>query len=362
MCYVLSYRAPAYIRTRTLLAGLNACEGIRVVVASNTHAGLRRYVETLIRLRSIRKQYNPDIYVLGFRGHEIYWMIRALIGKKKPLILDALMSPYSALKYEGKHGRWGRLIAPLAYRLESGMLHDTDVVLTDTSLHADYYVETFGIGNSKIVSVPVGAIEPAPLEKHLAQEGRTGEFTALFYGSFLPLHGVDVIIEAASKLKELPINFKFIGGRASDGRYLRGRCADLGITKYSHRRWVPFEQLLSEEIPEADLCLGGPFGATPQGSRVVTGKTSQCMSLGKATVVGRIAEDFGFQDRENCLLVEQGNPDDLSQAIRWSFENRDQLERIGQAGRELYQTRFSIRVITGRLREALEIAGTRHVV
>lgn len=362
VCYVLSYRAPAYIRTRTLLAALDACDGIRAVVASNTHSGLWRYVETLIRLRRVRKQEKPDIYVLGFRGHEIFWLVKALAGKKKPLILDALMSPYAALKDEGKQGRWGRLLAPLVYHLESGVLHGAAAVLTDTNLHVSYYAETFGIDKSKIVSVPVGAVETVPSGQSAGPDRRTGEFTALFYGSFLPLHGVDVIIDAADRLKDLPIHFKFIGGSSADERYLRRRCATLGISRYSYRRWVPFDQLLRDEIPTADLCLGGPFGATPQSSRVVTGKATQCLCLGKATVVGRIGEDFGFVDRENCLQVEQGDPDDLSRAIRWSYENRSRLEGIGRAGRALYQDHFSIRVITGRLLDALKVASAEQAV
>lgn len=360
VCYVLSYRAPSYVRTRTLLAALKECDGVRVVVACNNTTGIWRYAETFSRLLRTRRLQRPDVYILGFRGHEIFCLVKAIAGKK-PLIVDALMSPYAAVREENKLGLLGRLIAPLIYLGESHILKRADAVLTDTSLQAAHYAESFGIERSKIVSVPVGAIERLPSENALKTSTRTGEFSVLFYGSFLPLHGLDVIINAAGQLTGLPIRFNFIGGGARDERYLRQRCTALGITRYSYRRWVSFDALLSREIPSADLCLGGPFGATPQASRVVTGKTSQFLALGKATVVGKIAEDYGFADRENCLLVEQGDADVLAAAIRWAFDHQDALVRIGQAGRDVYHSQMSVQVISSRMAEALKRIGPRAI-
>jgi glycosyltransferase involved in cell wall biosynthesis len=82
---------------------------------------------------------------------------------------------------------------------------------------------------------------------------------------------------------------------------------------------------------------------------VITGKASQCIALGKATVIGRIEEDDGFIDRVNCLLVEQADPKALAEAIRWAYMNRETLADIGARGRLLYNSRLSIHTISERL-------------
>lgn len=322
-------------------------EGVELVVASNRAPGLRRYLQTVLELIRVRRRSPADVYLLGFRGHEIAWLARWLTHPR-PLVIDALMSPATALDEEGKAGIAGRLLAPLARWYEGLMLHRwCDLVLTDTELHARDYRERFQLPTGKVLPVPVGAFEA---DLPAAQPHPSGaDFSVLFYGSFLPLHGMDIILQAAARLTNLPIEFRFIGGSGTQAKRLHERCRELGIRRYSHRRWVAWMDLIENEIPNADLCLGGPFGGSPQARRVVTGKTQQCMALGKATLIGKTAEDHGFKDRENCLLVDQEDPGALASSIEWGFHNQSNLEGIGRLGRELYASRFSIDVIARRL-------------
>lgn len=244
-------------------------------------------------------------------------------------------------------------LAKLIYPFERRMLRRADLVLTDTQLHAEFYARTFSLPLEHFCAVPVGAIEPEAAGDTSTKE-ESGAFSVLFYGSFLPLHGIDIVVRASARLADLPIRFDFVGGSEIQGRQLRQRCLALGVDNFTHRRWVPFNQLLENDIPNADLCLGGPFGGTPQARRVVTGKTSQTLALGKATVIGRIDEDYGFVNRVNCLLVEQADAVELADAIRWAYDNRTRLREIGANGRALYADRLSIRAITARLAVALQ--------
>jgi len=350
VCLVQAYRAASYIRGATLRAGLASVDSVALTLAMNRSAGIRRYLEAIRDLLRIRRELDPGIYILAFRGHEIAWLVRWLT-RGRLFVFDAMMSPYAALAEERKFGPSGRLLATLWKPFERAALAKADAILTDTESHSEYLQSQFGISRGKIIVVPVGAIEPPARSREPAPSNDA--LRILFYGSFLPLHGIDVILDAADMLRDLPLFFDFIGGNEKDARKLAQRLGQSDTTCFSHRAWVPFNDLLEFDIPRADLCLGGPFGNTPQARRVITGKTHQFLASGKAAVVGDIDEDCGFVDKSNCLLVQQGNPMALANAIRWAHGNRTRLPAIGAAGRKLHEQRYSADVIGARLAEAL---------
>jgi glycosyltransferase involved in cell wall biosynthesis len=355
VCYALAYRAPNYIRTKSILEALRRIPGLEVFEAINENTGAFRYIETFRKTREIKERHDPDVYVLGFRGHEFYWPLRRLVGDK-PIILDALMSPYASLSRERKHGRAGALGAMAWRAIEHSILKDADLLLTDTFAHCNFYEQEFLLPAHKLLSVPVGANEPDVSRGPQPPETTTPssqQMTVLFYGSFLPLHGIDVILDAAQKVRDLPIRFDFVGGSSRQASRLASGCTEREITRYTHREWMEFDELINTAIPNADICLGGPFGNTDQARRVITGKTSQCLALGKPTIIGEIDEDHGFIDKENCLLIPQGNPGALAEALRWAYIHQEQLCRIGEQGRAIYAEKLSIKVIGDRLGKAI---------
>ncbi len=353
LCYVLAYRDPQYIRSKTLLAALQRMPGIEIIPAINRSRGAMRYVEALRLLLHVRRVHQPDLYILGFRGHEIAWIVRRLT-RGRPLVLDALMSPYAALTEERKAGALGALLGRLWRPWEARALREADLVLTDTVLHAAYYTRTFGLAPERILAVPVAAAESTATPDAIAKRADSDPLHVLFYGSFLPLHGIEIIIQAAALVKDIPLRFDFIGGNSAQAGRLRALCAKLGVSNYTHRTWVSFDELIAREIPAADLCLGGPFGGTPQARRVVTGKTSQCLALGRPTVIGAIDAKYGFADKHNCLLVTQGDAQALASALRWAWMHREALPALGAAGQRLYAKRLSMATIVQTVGPALQ--------
>jgi len=352
VCYVLSYRFPRYVRTKTLTRALSGMDNVVLVEAVNTMTGPLRYLQTLARLSAVRIRRDPDCYILGFRGHELFWPVR-LLTLGKSLIVDHMMSPWDSLVNEKKRFRRGGLVERFLSRYEGLLLHAADGILTDTDLHADFLADSFDLRRSAIRAVPVGADEDLFVPPPPGAVARKDDlFHVFFYGTFLPLHGVPVILEAAAMLRDRPVRFTLVGGKGTDLRDFHAMRTGLGLERVTHREWVDYERLPGM-IAEADLCLGGPFGDTGQARRVVTGKTFQFLAMGKPAVVGRIDEDCGFVDKKNCLLVAQGNGGELARMILWCLEHREELGGIGRRGRELYRTRFSTGPIGDILREIL---------
>ena len=350
VCYILSYRCPNYVRTKTLIAALKRIDNVAFFEAVNTTKGIFRYVQTLSRLLAIRMTKKPDYYILGFRGYEIFWIVRILtLGR--PLIFDHMMSPYDSLLNERKIFKKNSPIKKLIYFYEKSILKYSDVILTDTIIHREYFANLFKEKQEKIYAVHVGTDEE--LFKNLPSGNEVKKkdfFEVFFYGTFLPLHGIDIILKAASIVKDRPIRFTIIGGKKKKLRDFYEIKKRLKLKNVIHKERIDYEQL-PDMISESDVCLGGPFGNTGQAHRVIPGKTFQFLAMGKPTVVGKINADYGFEDKKNCLLVPQGNEKEIANTILWCFENQEKLGEIGQRGLELYRTKFSI----DHIKEALQM-------
>jgi glycosyltransferase involved in cell wall biosynthesis len=354
-CYALSYYFPQFVRTATLVAALRQIESITVYEAINKSRGWGRYFQTLLQLLFIRLRHNPDFYILGFRGYELFWPVR-LIAWGKTLIFDHMMSPYDSIINERKSLTPGSFLSRILYWYEKSLLQVADLVFTDTSIHKSYFDDLFGLNGDKIFPVHVAADESLfkPCAKpRLSSPSKS--FKIFFYGSFLPLHGTDIILRAAAILRSKPVHFTLVGGAGESLLKFRALKTELRLRSVTHIPWIEYS-----EIPkfacQADLCLGGPFGNTGQARRVITGKTYQFLALAQPTVVGLIEPNEHFLHQENCLLVAQGSPEALAEAITWALRNRDRLSEIGRKGYELYLQNFSIARLTERLKEILNDA------
>ncbi|MBF0423438.1 MAG: glycosyltransferase, partial [Magnetococcales bacterium] len=351
VCYLLAYREPRYIRTLSLLAALERIPEVRMLTVINRSRGWWRYGELLLGLVRMRWCFDPEIYILGFRGHEIFWPVRWLT-RGRVLIFDAMMSPSASLGGERSPGGLGRLLAGGARWVEQSIFRHADWVWTDTERHRLWMMDTFGISGQRIVALPVGAVEVSSVP--VSNRG-SDPFHVLFYGTFLPLHGVEVIFAAARLLRRHPVRLTIIGGRRGWQPWINEQIRSAeGVIDY--KPWVPFDDLLTVHIPRADLCLGGPFGNTPQAARVVTGKTQQCMAMGKGVVIAHPMD--GFIHQFNCLIVPPEDPESLAAAILWAKDHPAEWQEISRRGQELYHQRFGIDQIRKRMAVVLNIIVT----
>ena len=125
---------------------------------------------------------------------------------------------------------------------------------------------------------------------------------------------------AANVLRDKPIQFKIIGGKGRELKRFYNLIHGLTLYNVCHEMWAPYDTL-PQMIHDADVCLGGPFSGTGQAMRVISGKTFQSLAMAKPTIIGQIDHDYGFVDKENCLIVRQASYTELADKIAWCFEN-----------------------------------------
>lgn len=348
LCVITCYKQPDYVRARSLRAAGRLIDDADVITVKNTHTGILRYLEVILRTIVVRIRLRPDVYLLTFRGYEMLLPVR-IVTIGRPLIYDEFIHPIEWAIYEHKKLSPGNVVVKLFQFFYRILLSSVQLVITDTASHAELSAKLTRLSKKKIMPIAVGTddlvfAEPAKL-------GTSGkEFTVFYYGNMLPLHGLEYVIEAAVKLKHEPVKFVLIGGSQTTADDVA--LAQAGGANIEYKKWVKFEQLPGL-MNSADLCLAGPFGGTYQAQYVITGKAYQYLAMGRPTVVGSNKESHIFSDKHDALVVPQKDSRALAEAIRWAMEHRAELKKLGKAGRELYKQQFSTEELAVRLKEIL---------
>ena len=130
-----------------------------------------------------------------------------------------------------------------------------DAVLLDTEAHIGYFHAEYGLKREKSYRIWVGADEAYLSEGEDARDGAP-PFRVLYFGKFIPLHGVESIVRAAKLLEAEPdFRFEMIGGGQERPR-AEALAASLGVGNIEWGPRVAGAGALRERIRAADVCLG----------------------------------------------------------------------------------------------------------
>jgi glycosyltransferase involved in cell wall biosynthesis len=281
----------------------------------------------------------------------------AIVNSRK-VIFDPLAS-----RFETKFGDWRwrpeeSLAAWWNKAIDRWAFRFSDLIIADTQAHKDYYCRQFKLRPGKIAVIPVGfddrIYKAERSRRRRVSRGSGSSFTVLFFGSFLPLHGVETVVEAARWIakEDGAIQFELIGsGRTFDR--VRRLASELSLANIRFDGWMGQDELAERVAARADICLG-LFGQTEKAGRVVPHKVFQSMALGKPVVTARTpaAEEF-FAHRENIFLCNLGEPELLARAILELKQDSGLREHIARKGFELAWEKFHPWAIGAELADAL---------
>lgn len=320
-------REVSYPRNYSILRALRQLGTVSVVSAGHP-SFLYRMIRTVGGiLRAPTK--NIDLYFVGFLGQPLVFPAR--LRWRGPLVLDAFVSTYDTLCFDRQVVRPNSLLGRTSFHLDRISTRLADIVVVDTWSQALYFEHMFDLPSSKMRVVYVGCdddlFKPLNVPKPKTP-------IVLFYGTFLPLHGVDVIIQAANLLRNERILFRIIGQGQEYKRTFK-LAKSLDVQNIEFIPWVPLTKL-PEIINQATICLGGPFGCSDKAKRVITSKTFQCLSAGRPTIVGDTpANRELFTHRENVWMCPTGNPHALALSIKALLDTPTLQDKLGAEGRKI---------------------------
>jgi glycosyltransferase involved in cell wall biosynthesis len=335
-------------------------EGARTRAAGSPLAFLRAGAAAAKARLALRKAYREapphDAVLVGYPGALAVGVARrGNRDRRRPVVRDAFLSLYDTAVNDRRLAGPRSLRARLLRRLDRSSCAAADRVLVDTEENARWFEEELGVAREKLAVVPVGALPfPADLPGPAAPPPPARPLEVLFFGTYVPLQGATVILEAAARLRA-GVRITLVG-RGQDLPAAKERASSLGLGP-PRVRWV--EELIPRaaldlRIAAADVCLG-IFGTTDKAARVVPCKVHDALAAGKPLVTaGGPAARALIRDGEHALLVPPGDPGALAGALERLRDDGALRERLSAGALRLWRERLAPVAVAGRFEEALE--------
>ncbi len=289
------------------------------------------------------------VWVPCFRHKDAAAAVRWASARHVPVVFDPLISAYDKQVFEQARFAEDSAAAHRLLKWEAALMQRFDAVIADTHCHADFFRASFGLPDSQVSIIPVGAEKDLFTPQPLAAARQP--VRVLFLGSFIGLQGPEVIAAAARLVPE--VHWTFLG----DGP-LKPSCEQLcrDLTNVTFTPWVPYAELPAH-ISAADILLG-VFGASQKAGRVIPNKVYQALATGRVVVTQESAaypaELLQHPAAESGLrFIAPGSPLALASAVRELAGAPETLPELGRHARKSYDRFFGPESVVASLNEVI---------
>ena len=285
---------------------------------------------------------DADVLIVGYPGHADVLSAKR-VARKRPVVFNPLVSLEDTWIGDRGLSSSRGLVARALRMVDRTAFRKSDVVVADTAAHAGYFVDAFDLPADRVAVCFVGADDRVFTPGQGARS--SGEFSVLFVGKLIPLHGLETILGAAALCAD--VDFDVVGSGQLDDALTR-RPANV-----RHIPWAEYRQLPG--LYRSAGCALGIFGTSEKAARVIPNKAFQAL----ATQTPLITSDTPaarelLEDGRNALLVPPGDPESLAAAVRRLADDVSLRQKLGTAGRATYVEHASEAVLGTQWRSLLE--------
>lgn len=298
---------------------------------------IKEFFKNFKKLRNL--DYDLIIY-FSFPFSILIFLVKLLsIIKKVPIVNNFDISRLN-FKFDRNFDKWIGFTTFVKYFIADKI----DFLLSNkiyciTSAQIEQFHKRFNISKKKCEKIFIGADESLfyPRDKNKNSES---PLIIGFWGSFIPLHGIQYIIEAAKLLKnEKNIKFVMIGeGQTyNDAVKLKEKYK---IENIEFLGYLPLNEFITQ-LSKIDISLG-TFGGTKKSSWCITNKVFESIAMGLPVITQINPANLElFTHKKNIFFSKPEDPKSLSKAILELTNNKKLREKISKNGYKLFREKCS---------------------
>lgn len=335
---------PNYSRNRVLRSLFNEL-GVRVYDFRP-----RLSFSAAIEARLSRLPRVDALWVPCFRQRDCLTAYKFATARKIPVIFDPLISAWDKQVFEREKFSPSSASGKRLKAWEAKLFTGADLLIADTELHRQFFIDEFAVPKEKTAVIPVGAEEDLFYPQKIQRQPAISPPEVLFYGSFIGLQGAKTIAAAAQDIDTIQLTML---GEGPELEACQNITAGLGHVRYEP--WIAYPKLASR-INQADL-LCGIFGSSQKAARVIPNKVYQALACGRPVITRKSsAYPAELSGSQGIHFVEPGSAGSLAKKLKEiTAGGRKGLAKEGAMARQIYKRHFSMQSIKGDLEKILAL-------
>jgi glycosyltransferase involved in cell wall biosynthesis len=172
----------------------------------------------------------------------------------------------------------------------------------------------------------------------------TNVFTITYAGGFQKYQGLENLLGAAHRLKDVNVKFKIIGFRSNDFA-LKEEIREAFGSRVELVDFLSERKQLVSHLQDSDVFII-PRGRNPATVSAFPTKFAEYLSVGKPVIVTDVDETAEFVKIYDCGFVCRPDVDSISNAIVEASETSSaRRNQMGENGRRLAETEFDQKVL-----------------
>ena len=290
--------------------------------------------------------------------HQFEFNLAAKVLKKK-VIVDYYVSYYDTYVLDRKIIPENFRRAKKLMKYDQNILKNGWKIIFLNQAESKYYLKLAGLCNYNIdkLILPMFSEEKDKVGLPFFHK-RSETFTICWWGSYIPLHGLEEIIGAAAILSKLNFNYRlYILGNSHQKsiKYadivtkaqLNDQVLIINDLTFGNGKLEPFL------VENCDLALGN-FGQSEKAKSVLVNKLLDGIAMRAPVLTGQSIAADEFFDFKNDIWRCANNPEEIAQSIiKISKIRSEEINRRVDNAYQIYQRYFSERVFKKNLRKIL---------
>lgn len=216
----------------------------------------------------------------------LWWLSFVPEHVRPRCVVDVYISLWDSLARDRTRGKQKSLAVRAIFHVERRALRAAHRVVADTASNKRRLSSDFGIETCRLRAFPLAINADPFLVMRSNKIKKSGPLTVLFFGTFVPLHGIGCVLGAIDALaQDDRLRFQLIGDGQQSGEveaFFRTSSRQNAVWK---REWMGLDKL-AEAVSSADVCLG-VFGGEGKAARVLPFKAYYALAAGKPLVTQR---------------------------------------------------------------------------